>query len=132
KEVADTFEKFDASPPSVYLPLPNLVSKAIAFAILFSISSLVVSRYVARTRKNTLFLWTMIGMVAICVWNLIALAFVFLGYLITGRSDELNRFTSFKEFYLGPSSIIIVLCFNILYGCILKLISALVIKTRSP
>lgn len=125
RQVEETFEKWDADAPIIFLPRPNIVSNILIFFVFFSISSLIVYRLFKKFRNNPIILWTIIGLVSITTWNVFLLAGSWLDHLITGHSVELDRFASFNEFYFGPSSFIVVLCFNLLYGATLRLISIL-------
>ncbi len=127
-QAEETFEKWGGDSPIAFLPRPNVVGKTFTFAVLFSVSSFLVYRFFKKLRRNVVLLWIIVGLAAITAWNLFLLIGSGLDYLITGHA-ELTRFASFNEFYLGPASFIVVLCFNFLYGWIIRLASVPISRT---
>ena len=127
----ETFERWGGNSPIAFLPRPNLISKTFAFAVLFSVSSFLGVRFFKKLRRNVFLLWPVIGLAAITAWTLFLLIGLGLEYLITGHA-EAARFASFNEFYFGPSSFIVVLSFNLMYGCIIRLLWLPLSSTSLP
>jgi len=120
------YRKWGVDAPTMVAPPHDLVRTTLAFAVIFAFSSFIVYRIAPSFRKKPTSLWLIIGLLSITTWNVVVLSIFSLDKFFSGSPGFLERLTSFETFLYGPTSFLVVISFNLLYGLAVKLISKVV------
>jgi hypothetical protein len=112
-EDADTLGE---SPPLLVTHNPKVIAVSLFLIVIFAGVSLLVYQFSQKLRTKPVIFWIVTGVISILVWNLFLICGNALGELSAGRSISLDRVVTVAKFLEGPTSLVIVLLLNCLFG----------------